>query len=68
MLLYLASFAACLAALCSAQELNFNQTWNLTTVLTGQAQLTQFTTYLNQNPQLFSTLANANVTSEAKRK
>jgi hypothetical protein len=49
--------------LCLAQGLNFNQTWNLTTVLGGQAQLTQLTEYLQLYPDLFTTLSDANVTS-----
>lgn len=49
--------------LCLSQALNVNETWNFTTVLGQQAQLTNFTAYLNSFPSLLSTLAEANVTS-----
>jgi hypothetical protein len=52
-----------LFALCSCQGLNVNETWNLSTVLGGQAQLTNFTAYLNLYPSLLSTLSDANFTS-----
>ena len=59
----LALLAGLLFGLCASQELNLNETFNLTTVLGGQAQLTKFTTYLNSVPSLLSTLSDANVTS-----
>ncbi|KAJ9615038.1 hypothetical protein H2200_001112 [Cladophialophora chaetospira] len=60
----LALFSASLLCLrlCLSQELNLNETYNLTTVLSGQAQLSKFTSYLNAFPALLSTLSEANVT------
>jgi len=50
-----------LASLTAAQSVN--ETYNLTSILTGQPQLAHFTDLLGLTPSLFSQIAAGNLTS-----